>query len=348
MLRRAQSLQSEVRSLDTFKENLTSTREKLDARCGQIAEQLEAMLTNRDDLTAKLSEAESLLAQETGQLDSQKQLAGKFGQQISQLTSRLADHKEKRSSLQSRQGVLQEMQDNLEGISDPVKAVLAQAADDESPFALVRGMLAEPIEADVDNAKLIEAALGENQQTLVVDRLADICSSTTGKAVIDSLGGRVTLLAIDQPPIPRIHADAEIRSLEASGTRVRRVIDLVRFPDWLGPIVWRVLGRTLVVRDLETAMLLRHVLPDGYRLVTEGGELLDAEGKVHAGPISAGSAAGLISRRSELASLQAELNELEALIASDQHTLSALSGQASHVEEVSSQLQKSIYDLGAS
>ena len=215
MLRRAQSLQSEVRSLDTFQENLTSTREKLDARSGQIAEQLEAMLTNRDELTAKLIEAEALLSQETSQLDSQKQLAGKFGEQIGQLTGRLADHKEKRSSLQSRQGVLQEMQDNLEGISDPVKAVLAQSNDSESPFAMVRGMLAELIEADIDNAKLIEAALGENQQTLVVDRLADICSSTTGKAVIDALGGRVTLLAIDQPPIPAIHADAEKRSAEA-------------------------------------------------------------------------------------------------------------------------------------
>ncbi|MFK7787970.1 MAG: chromosome segregation protein SMC [Phycisphaeraceae bacterium] len=344
MLRRAQSLQSEVRSLDTFKENLTSTREKLDARSGQIAEQLEAMLTNRDDLSTKLNEAESLLSQETSQLESQKQLAGKFGEQISQLTDRLAEHKEKRSSLQSRQGVLQEMQDNLEGISDPVKAVLAQSTDSESPYAIVRGMLAELIEADIDNAKLIEAALGENQQTLVVDHLADICSSTTGKAVVDSLAGRVTLLAIDQPPIPLINADAE-RS-EASGTQ--RIIDLVRFPDWLGPVVWRVLGKTLVVRDLDTAMLLRHVLPDGYRLVTKNGELLDAEGKVHAGPITAGSAAGLISRRSELTSLQAELNEIEALIASDQHALSALSGQASHVEEVSSQLQKSIYELGAS
>ncbi|MEM9347798.1 MAG: chromosome segregation protein SMC [Planctomycetota bacterium] len=348
MLRRAQMLQSEVRSLDTFQENLTSTREKLDARSGQISEQLESMLTARDGLTAKLDEAESLLEQESGQLDSQKQLAGAFGEQINQLTERLADHKQKRSSLESRQNVLQEMQDNLEGISDPVKAVLAQSADSTSPFAMVRGMLAELIEADVQQARLIEAALGENQQTLVVDRLGDICVSDAGKGVIESLGGRVTLLAIDQPPIPPIHADAVTRGIEASGTNVQRVIDLVRFPDWLGPIVWRVLGRTLVVSDLEKAMLLRHVLPDGYRLVTEAGELLDAEGKVHAGPINAGSAAGLISRRSELASLQAQLQEVEALIASDQHTLSALSGQAAHVEEVSSQLQKSIYDLGAS
>ncbi|MFN3166948.1 MAG: chromosome segregation protein SMC [Phycisphaeraceae bacterium] len=353
MLRRAQNLQSEVRSLDTFQENLASTRAKLDARSGQIAEQLESMLTHRDALRDKLGEAQALLDQETRQLQTQKQLAGKFGEQIGQLTERLSANKEKRSSLQSRQHVLREMQDNLEGISDPVKAVLAQAAADRAsnepgPFAIVRGMLAELIEADVEHARLIEAALGENQQTLVVDRLADICSSTTGRAAVDALGGRVTLLAIDQPPIPPIHPDAELRSFESFGARVRRVIDLVRYPDWLGPIVWRVLGKTLIVRDLEAAMLLRHVLPDGYRLVTETGEMLDADGKVHAGPVTAGSAAGLISRRSELASLQAQLHELEALIASDQHTLSALSGQASHAEQVASELQKSIYDLGAS
>jgi chromosome segregation protein len=364
MLRRAQNLQSEVRSLDTFQENLASTRQKLDARSGQIAEQLESMLTNRDDLQAKLSEAQTLLEQETGQLESQKQLAGEFGQQINRLTDRLSEHKEKRSSLQSRKHVLQEMQDNLEGISDPVKAVLAQASadresDEPGPFAMVRGMLAELIEADVDHAKLIEAALGENQQTLVVDRLSDICSSTTGQAAIDALGGRVTLLAIDQPPIPRIDteleqrlfnpsANADAERSEASGLRPQKLIDLVRYPDWLVPVVYRVLGQTLVVRDLDSAMLLRHTLPNGYRFVTKAGELLDADGRVHAGPITSSSSAGLISRRSELASLQAELQELEALIASDQQALSALSGQASRVEEVSSQLQKSIYDLGAS
>ena len=346
MLRQAQSLQGEVRSLDSFSENLSSTREKLDARSGQIAEQLEDLLTRRDDIQDKLKEATSLLEQESGQLETQKQLAGEFGEQIGQLTDRLSDLKEKRSSLQSRQGVLQEMQDSLEGISDPVKAVLAQAAadresDEPGKFSLVRGMLAELIEADVENAKLVEAALGENQQTLVVDRLGEICNATTGRAIIDALGGRVTLLAIDQPPLP-----GTLDKLRT--TPAKPVIDLVRYPDWLGPVVWRVLGQTLIVRDLDSALLLRHTLPDGYRFVTETGELLDAEGKVHAGPIEAGSAAGLISRRSELTALHAELQETEALIASDQHILGQLSGQAAHVETVSSELQKSIYDLGAS
>ncbi|MEM1355221.1 MAG: chromosome segregation protein SMC [Planctomycetota bacterium] len=346
MLRRAQSLQGEIRSLDTFSDNLTSTREKLDTRSGQIADQLEAMLSSRDALSGQLKEAESLLEQESAQLEAQKQLASRFGEQIGQIADRLSAQKEKRSSLKSREALLREMQDNLEGVSDPVKAVLAQAAaersaSDPGPFGLVRGMLAELIEADVAHAKLVEAALGENQQALVVDRLADICSNTTGRAVIEALGGRVTVMAIDQPPLPA--SLDKLRSVPA-----QPVIDLVRFPNWLGPVVWRVLGQTLKVRDLDAALLLRHTLPAGYRFVTERGELLEADGRVFAGPMNAGAVSGLISRRSELASLDAQLAEVEALISSDQATLSQLSDQAVHVEQTQSALQKSIFGLSAS
>lgn len=352
MFRKAQSLQSEIRSLDSFEQNLTATRDKLDVRSTQIAEQLAGMLESRDTAHSKLGEVEALLTRESDQLTSQKDLSGKFGEQISQLTTRLAEHKEKRSSLQSRQHVLQEMEDNLEGVSDPVKAVLAQAAADAEaggPYAFIRGMLAELIDTDVDNAKLVEAALGDNQQTLIVDKLADICSNTTGRDAIEALAGRVTLLAIDQPPLPALYADAEQRSAQASGIPTpKRVLDLVRYPAWLAPIAHRVLGRTYLVHDLDRALLLRTTLPDGARFVTKTGEVLEPDGRVFAGPTTAGAVSGLISRRSELASLSAELNELEALIASDQQTLATLSDQAAHAEKLASDLQKSIFDLSAS
>ena len=195
---------------------------------------------------------------------------------------------------------------------------------------------------------MVEAALGDNQQTLIVDRLADICSDTTGRTAIEALAGRVTLLAIDQPPIPALNADSEKRRAQASGIPApKRVLDLVRYPSWLAPIAYRVLGQTYLVQDLDRALLLRATLPDGARFVTQNGEVLEPDGRVFAGPSTSGAVSGLISRRSELASLDAELNELEALIASDQHTLAMLSDQAAHAEKIASDLQKSIFELSA-
>lgn len=351
LLRRVSKLHNEITSIDAFEQSLVGTREKLDERTGHIAEQLETMLTQRDDADAKLAESVSLIDAEKTKLDEQKDLAGKFGEQQKNLAARLAESREKRADLDSRRRLLQEMEDNLEGIADPVKAVLSQAAcglapehrgDADPTFDLVRGLVAELIDCDVQHAALVEAALGDHQQALVVDRLAELCDPATGQAAIDALAGRVTFLSIDQPPLPPLTEDA--RGLAGS---LRPVIDLVRYPAWLGLVAWRLLGRTLVVRDLDTAMMFRATLPSGYRFVTEAGEVLDEQCRVLAGPLSANASGGLISRRSELASLQTELTQLDAIIASDHQTLTAISDQAAHLEKVTAELQQSIFDANA-
>jgi len=337
MLRRTNKLQNEISSIDTFKKSLLGTRERLDARGAELADQLETMLTQRDIAGTQLAEALSLIDAESTKLQEQKALAGRFGEQQRQLSERLAENRERRAELDSRRNVLQEMEDRLEGVSDPVKAVLARASDD-GEFRLVRGLIAELIDCNVDRAAVVEAALGDHQQALVVDRLADLCSGDAGAAARAALGGRVSFLALDQPPLP------DVGTPPVLAAEVPCVIDLVRYPAWLGPVAWRLLGRTLVVRDLDTAMILRAGLPAGYRFVTEAGELLDEQCRVLAGPVSSAAGGGLISRRSELSALQNQLTELDAIIGSDAATLATLSQQAAHLEEVTGKLQQSIFD----
>ncbi|MEM8782232.1 MAG: chromosome segregation protein SMC [Planctomycetota bacterium] len=348
LMRRASDLKNQVRSLESFAEALHANRTKIETRSGDIAQQLEDLLTSRDASRDALAEAESVIDQEQAKLDERKTLAGRFGDQIKSFTDRLASQRERRAELDSRRQVLREMEENLEGIGDAVKAVLARAATNDgeggsNPFAAVRGMLAELIDADVADAALVEAALGEHQQALIVDRLGALCGNGA-RELRDSLAGRVMFLALDQPPLP----DVSLR--EFGGVTLRVVADCVRYPAWLSPVVWRLLGRTVIVEDLDRAMLLRAGLPDGFRFVTKAGEVLDEQGRVVAGPLGvgagAGSGGGVIRRRSELASLEQQLRELDALIASDASTLSALSDQAAHLETVTAQLQKSIHDAG--
>ncbi|NBC11685.1 MAG: chromosome segregation protein SMC [Planctomycetes bacterium] len=370
LMRRAASLHNEIRALDTFTQNLDATRQKLEQRTGHVAEQLEDLLSQRDEATRRLDEASSLHRSETEELERQKKLAGQFGSQIKSLSERLSETREKRTALEARRTALQEMEDKLEGISAPVKAVLARASSkphteqseaSDTPggagdtFDFVRGLLADLIETSHENAPLVEAALGDYQQALIVDRLADVCSNNGGRTAREALGGRVTFLAIDQPPLPPLNPPSRALSPNGEGPDTSRahtphhqtVIDLVRYPEWLGPIAWRLLGRTLIVRDLDAALLLRHTLPTGYRFVTEAGELLDADGRIFAGPVGAGAGGGIISRRAELASLQEQLGELDAIIASDQQTLTMLSDQASHIDGTIAELGQSIYEANS-
>ncbi len=366
LMRRTAQLHNEINSLNQHEQSLVTTRDKLDERANSIADQLEQLLTDRDNAQQRLDETQKLLADENAQLEKQKQLAEKFDAEHREIADRLADLKEQRSGLESRRTLLQEMQDNQEGLSDPVKAVLARAASTthdrneqgqgsedgdqqgnrdhgEDTFRFVRGLLADMIETDVDHAHIVEAALGDYQQSLVVDRLADICCHATGEAAVESLGGRVAFVALDQPPLPPLHHEHDTQAPQP----MRRVIDQISYPDWLAPVVWRLLGRTLVAHDLDAALMLRAALPSGYRFVTEHGELLDDDGRVFAGPISSSAGAGLISRRSELTQLQAQIAELDERINSDQQKLSELSDHAAHVEKLANDLRQSIYEANS-
>jgi chromosome segregation protein len=342
LMRRSAQLNNEITSIDSFEKNLASTRDKLDRRAGEISGQLERLLTARDEANDKHDEARSLITQQQEQLDKQKALATQFDAQQRQLAEQLAQLKEQRSGLDSRRNLLQEMQDKREGLADPVKAVLARkAAEHDNTFAFVRGVVAELFEADVDHAHIVEAALGDRQQAMVVDRLDQIACDNGGAEAIRALAGRVTFLPLDQCRIPTQQAAADhTRDLAA-------VIDMVRYPAELAPLAWHLFARTFVVEHLDQARRLRETLPAGCRFVTRAGELLDSDGRVMAGPATAAQGVGLISRRSELASLHAQLADLDTRIQADQQALAQLSDHAAHVEAIAQELRQAIYDANA-
>ena len=79
------------------------------------------------------------------------------------------------------------------------------------------------------------------------------------------------------------------------------------------PIAQHLLGKTVVVDDLADAVELHATGPRGYRYVTHAGEVLEADGTLRAGPLTA--AMGLLSRRSELEAIAQQIAEVDRRIA---------------------------------
>ena len=185
-----------------------------------------------------------------------------------------------------------------------------------------------------------------------------------GRAILNTLAGRVTFLALDQPPLPDLSPpkpdappDVRIRwtNVPAIDPHLRPVIDLVRYPAWLGPVAWRLLGRTLIVRDLGTALMLRATLPaplPGARATALSPRRVKSSTKTAGSspaPMNAASGGGgLISPpfRVGVAGGRAQSNSTRSS-ASDSSTLSAISDQAAHLEKVTSQLQQSLFNANA-
>jgi len=348
LMRRTAQLHNQISSIEVFQKNLRNTRQKLDERASQISEDMDRLLALREQTSRRHVEARELIDAESTKLEELKSQSTLLDGRQRKIGERLANAKEQRSGLDSRRGLLQEMQDKQEGVSDPVKAILARKAAAEAQgntnggsFRFVVGLLADMFETDVSDAGIVEAALGEFQQALVIDKLSSICNGQETESAIAALAGRVTFLALDQFGTPH-------RRDSRDDTEYRRVIDLVRCPGKIAPLAWRLLGRTLIVPDLKTARRLRRTLPGGYRFVTNSGQVLDTDGRVVAGPATSecnGSAGqGLISRRSELAAVGVQIRQLDETISQDQQLLSELTDRVSHIDGVLQQLRQSIFE----
>jgi len=347
LMRRTSQLHNEINSIGQFEKGLVSNRERLDKRAAQVSQELERLLTGRDQATEKHAEAASLITAESAKLDELKRQASDLDGRQRELSQRLATTKEERSGLASRRALLQEMHDKQEGIADPVKAVLARrntAHNGGGTFGFVLGLLADMLEVDADQAagaRLVEAALGDRQQALVVRSLADVCDPVSGGEAVKSLGGRVMFLPVDQCVIAADGGDTAAFALPPD---VCPVLDFVKYREEIAPVAHRLLGRTLVVPSLESAMMLRGVMPSGYRFVTRTGEVVEVDGRVIAGPSALAEGTGLISRRSELSKLNRRLGELDGIIAEDQQALASLSDRATHLEKTSQELRQAIYE----
>jgi chromosome segregation protein len=108
-------------------------------------------------------------------------------------------------------------------------------------------------------------------------------------------------------------------------------------------IAQHVLGRSVIVDDLAVARNLHEVGPRGWRYVTKSGEVLEADGTLRVGPLTA--AMGLLSRRSELEAIAQQIAEVDGRIAQLTTQLTEGSTAAKALEEQQNSLRNEVYRL---
>lgn len=241
---------------------------------------------------------------------------------LRELAERMAAKRSEFAAVESRRELLQDLEDKLEGVGSGVRCVL-DARDGGHPATVgVCGVVADLMEVDIEHARAIEAALGSHEQLVVTEsfeattRAIDFLTcGEKGKASflsLDAVNGRAPQSS--EPP-----ADPAI---------IGRALQLVRHHERFTKLLEHLLGDVLVVRDIDAAKRLAATDGYGVRYAALDGQLLNRNG------VSVGGAArgadGVISRRSELRSLDVRQASIEADIAvlvKEQEAGAALSAQ---------------------
>jgi chromosome segregation protein len=300
---RMESIAGRARVLAEQTDRLADRHRQLDAEAVECRRTIEDVERRRVEAQEQVDDIESRLAEHD-------RAAAALGERQAEITEQLADARHERAALASRLHLLDEMHQAREGLAESVKTVL----DQRERFPGVRGLLADAIDTDRRHAAIIEAALGADLQLLLVDTTADLRRLAPE---LRDLPGRVGLLPLrDDAEGDRENDDAVAAATAAAPPGwATPLLSLLRVRDEVRPAVERLLGRTVLVWDLDAALLLAAGPLAGWRFVTRTGEVIEADGRVTTGQARAATTGtGWLSRRIELTDLRSRLLTADARI----------------------------------
>ena len=307
-IREAATLGNQISALESQATAAAATRQRsqnriaeMDRQLQSLAAEIETLRGQRHEFDLQTAEQESLLAAASEQL-------ARYQSQLAARQDELIELRQRQTAATERASLLEELERRYEGLSAGVKEVLEAARGaSPGPFREVCGLVADVLSVSVEVAPLIEVALGPAAQHVVVAGGDQLWRHLQTDA--QRFSGRVGFLWLDGPGT---NATQPV-NLDGRPGVLGRADRFVEFQPRFATLASRLLGDTWIVEKLTHAVALAEMAGPQTNFVTLAGELLAADGILTVGPRHA--ATGLISRRSQLRALNAQLAELETRIA---------------------------------
>ncbi|WP_428308559.1 chromosome segregation protein SMC [Lacipirellula sp.] len=328
-----QQAERELAQVQNDEQLLEAKLQTAEGSLGRFDDELAPLAASRERLLGEQKRAAAGLATLAAELEQATQLYQRAQSElaadrtkIAALHKLVADLEGRLTGARERTVVLEELERRLEGLTSGAKEVLRQAqADPDGPFRSVRGVVADLLHVDADSAPLIEIALGERANYLVVTETKSLASALAGEP--GSWPGRTSFLRLDVPS-PASAVD-RIDLADEPGVMGRADM-FVDADEELQPMVRRLLGRHWLVDTLATAIRLANGQGRGLNFITASGEAVLADGTLTVGPRQ--NIAGLLSRRSELRALREQIEEMERAAADAQRDREELERRISTTE----------------
>ncbi|MEW4530352.1 chromosome segregation protein SMC [Maioricimonas sp. JC845] len=286
-------------------------------------ERLQAARSEVEARRARLTEAE--LAAEAARQEVERiradrtELAG--GQRETE--QQLNDYREQRSAGQARLHVLKDLERRQEGLGIGVREILRRAHDIGSPpWNLILGTVSDLLEVPLEQAPLLDVALGRRSQLIVIRELRPLLDYLN--RVDAHINGRVGFIEWS----PETPIAGQVSPAEANRRAGNVLLLSDRLPDLsdqpgvacradqlatesepVAGLLTRLLADTWIVDTLDVAFELASGAGRECRFVTLQGELIERDQTLFVGTVPHETA--VVSRRSELRKLKDELSRLD-------------------------------------
>ena len=276
-------------------------------RIKENAEALTAELKTATDTHAEVQRAETQLKAELLQIEAKREQVemelGENQDALRKIEAEISGLQNTLGSNVSRLKSLQELQSAYEGYYAGVRAIMQAKNHYPDQFRGICGVIAELITMDDEYEVAIEVALGSAVQNIVTETAED---AQKGIAFLKKhRAGRVTFLPLDMLRKRRFGDEALLKQPGVIGIAE----ELLDYDLKYETAMQHLLGNTLVIQDLDTAITLTRQFRPSSRLVTLDGELINTSGSITGGQTNQ-QKGGLLGRARELEELEDKIGQL--------------------------------------
>jgi len=297
----------QIGNLKTHIENMKKRQRSIDSEIYQNVVEIDREKIKKEDLNKNVRNADEQIKKQKAKhqelLDEREdsdRMLGELRIKQNKLNSDI-------QSKSARVRTLREMEQNLEGYNRSVREIL-HACRGSSQFGNgIHGALAQLIETDKKYEAAIEISLGSALQNIVTQ------SEEDAKKAIEFLKknklGRATFLPISSVTGRSFDNSTAARIKQCEGY-CGIASELVSYDPQYSGIIGSLLGKVVVVDDLDNGIKIARKFGYSFRIVTLEGDLLNTGGSMSGGSLE-NRGTGILSRGREISELDMELKELK-------------------------------------
>jgi len=301
------SVKADISGLDAKNEAITSQIKEYEDRQVQILEKIKQLTTEKNEveLNQKRCENESkeLMMSHSKLITSNDDLIKKQEELKAETELLNANY----HSENSKYSIMLEMQKANEGYAFAVKKILNDAKTNASVGGLVVGVVASLIKVPEKYETAVEMALGSAVQNIVTKDEND------AKKLVEYLkasnSGRATFLPISS--IKEKYLPHEYTSKLKIHGCYGVASDLISYDKTYDNIFKGLLGSTVIVDNIDTAITLAKSVKYGFKIVTLEGDIINPFGSIAGGSRKA-DGLNLIGRQREIQKLKSSLDVIYA------------------------------------
>ena len=306
-----ETLKDDIIELLNEKQDVSNKLTTLNANKDNIDQRNESIESEIKEINDKVKEKEVLLEDLKEKTNNKKEKLNDFKEKINNYYERLNSLKEENHNLSnkiqnnnyslkeytSKLNVYIDMENHYEGFNRGVKEVLKN-----KNLKGIYGALGQVVTVEGKYEKAIEAALGAYMQNIIT------ADENSAKAAINYLKhnkiGRVTFLPMN------IIKSKKINNIQSKTPFVGIASDLISYDEKYRDILENILGRTIVIDNIDQGIKFARETGHKYKVVTLDGDILNPGGSLTGGSLK--TSGNILSRKRLINEFNEKINNTKA------------------------------------